>query len=230
DEFDEADLCFSSNNEMNIFDEILDSYGQLRSEESNSLVEAEAEADLTDSEEGELDKSDEIPRHRVYYCFKGRRYEAKKKAHTLEERNKTHENSDCDYHINFQRWKSDNQVHISGIIGKHSHQMSNNIQMTAPQYRRLTSEMREDIELLSASGVRTGAIINVLTKKYPDQYIHARSVYNIVQTIKSEKEKLSDAGATYKELISRLVATALIMDEQKITFEWILQGLLNATG
>ncbi|CAG8597109.1 5644_t:CDS:2, partial [Dentiscutata erythropus] len=52
DEFDEADLCFASNNEMNIFDEILDSYGQLCSEESNSLVEAEAEADLTDSEEG----------------------------------------------------------------------------------------------------------------------------------------------------------------------------------
>ncbi|CAG8782229.1 2866_t:CDS:2, partial [Racocetra fulgida] len=29
---------------------------------------------------------------------------------------------------------------------------------------------------------------------------------------------------------SCLTATALILDEQKITFEWILQGLLNATG
>ncbi|CAG8715553.1 27116_t:CDS:2, partial [Dentiscutata erythropus] len=52
DEFNEADLCFISNVKTNIFDEILDSYGQLRSEESNSLVESEAETDLTNSEEG----------------------------------------------------------------------------------------------------------------------------------------------------------------------------------
>ncbi|CAG8713486.1 31971_t:CDS:2, partial [Racocetra persica] len=52
DEFNEADLCFISNVETNIFDEMLDSYGQLRSEESNSLVESEAETDLTDLEEG----------------------------------------------------------------------------------------------------------------------------------------------------------------------------------
>ncbi|CAG8802163.1 9267_t:CDS:1, partial [Cetraspora pellucida] len=45
DKFNEADLCFISNVETNIFDEILDSYGQLRSEESNSLVESEAETD-----------------------------------------------------------------------------------------------------------------------------------------------------------------------------------------
>ncbi|CAG8856203.1 15891_t:CDS:1, partial [Gigaspora margarita] len=64
-----------------------------------------------------------------------RRFEVLKKAHNLEERNKAHENNGCEYHINFQRWKSDNQVRISGIIGEHSHPMSENIQMTAPQYR-----------------------------------------------------------------------------------------------
>ncbi|KAF0333007.1 hypothetical protein F8M41_016501 [Gigaspora margarita] len=50
DEFDEADLCFTSSIEMNIFDNILDSYGHLRTEKS--LIESEAESDLTDSEEG----------------------------------------------------------------------------------------------------------------------------------------------------------------------------------
>ncbi|CAG8849078.1 8255_t:CDS:2, partial [Gigaspora margarita] len=30
--------------------------------------------------------------------------------HTLEERNKAHENNGCEYHINFQSWKSDNQL------------------------------------------------------------------------------------------------------------------------
>ncbi|CAG8854922.1 22805_t:CDS:2, partial [Gigaspora margarita] len=51
-------------------------------------------------------------------------------------------------------WKSDNQVRISGIIDEHSHPMSENIQMTAPQYHL-------------------------------------------------EKGKLSDAGATYQELMRR---------------------------
>ncbi|CAG8566697.1 13135_t:CDS:1, partial [Dentiscutata heterogama] len=52
DEFNEANLRFISNVETNIFDKILDSYGQLQSEKSNSLVEFEAKTDLTDSEEG----------------------------------------------------------------------------------------------------------------------------------------------------------------------------------
>ncbi|CAG8824726.1 13890_t:CDS:2, partial [Gigaspora margarita] len=127
----------------------------------------------------ELDKDDKIPRHRVYYCSKEHHYKPKKKAHVLEERNKEHES----------------------IISEYSHQMSENIQIVAPQYCHLTPEMQEDIELLASSNIRTRAIINVLTHKYPDQYIYAYCVYNLVQTIKVEKEKLSDAGATYKELM-----------------------------
>ncbi|KAF0536683.1 aldehyde dehydrogenase family 6 member b2 [Gigaspora margarita] len=67
----------------------------------------------------ELDKTDRIPRYRVYYCSKGRRYEPQKKAHVLEERNKPHDNNECAFHLNLQRWKSDNQIHISGIISTH---------------------------------------------------------------------------------------------------------------
>ncbi|CAG8726991.1 13637_t:CDS:1, partial [Racocetra persica] len=50
DEFDKMDLCFISSIETNIFDDILDSYKQLCSEKSNSLVESEAETDLSNSE------------------------------------------------------------------------------------------------------------------------------------------------------------------------------------
>ncbi|CAG8802165.1 9268_t:CDS:2 [Cetraspora pellucida] len=118
--------------------------------------------------------------------------------------------------------------------------------MAAPQYRCLTFEMRDDIELLAASSVHTGAIINVLTYKYPDQYIHAHSVYNIIQVempgwyidAKFEGSDNHLVGLLWlhpKQIDnnynrSQLVATALIIDEQKITFEWILQELLNATG
>ncbi|CAG8596600.1 5718_t:CDS:2, partial [Gigaspora rosea] len=53
--------------------------------------------------------------------------------------------------------------------------MTENVQMVVPQYRHLTPKMQDDIELLAASNVHTGA----------------------------EKVKLSDAGAAYKELIQK---------------------------
>ncbi|KAF0493909.1 hypothetical protein F8M41_021294 [Gigaspora margarita] len=52
DEFDEADLYFTSSIETNIFDVILNSYGHFHTKKSNSLIESEAETDLTDLEEG----------------------------------------------------------------------------------------------------------------------------------------------------------------------------------
>ncbi|KAF0472751.1 WD40 repeat-like protein [Gigaspora margarita] len=47
------DLCFTSSSvATNLFDEILNSNGQLQTDESNSLTNSENESDLTDSEEG----------------------------------------------------------------------------------------------------------------------------------------------------------------------------------
>ncbi|KAF0492464.1 WD40 repeat-like protein [Gigaspora margarita] len=52
-EFDDMDLCFTSSSvATNLFDEILNSNGQLQTDESNSLTNSENESDLTDSEEG----------------------------------------------------------------------------------------------------------------------------------------------------------------------------------
>ncbi|CAG8595245.1 7017_t:CDS:2, partial [Dentiscutata heterogama] len=65
------------------------------------------------------------------------------------------------------------------VESTHSHPMIENVQMAAPQYRRIIPEMQDDIELLAASNVHTGAIIN------------------------AEKGKLSDAEAAYKELIQK---------------------------
>ncbi|CAG8780649.1 25389_t:CDS:1, partial [Gigaspora margarita] len=50
-DFDEAELCFASNIETNIFNDILNSTGQLHYEESNNLTESEFKTDLTNSEE-----------------------------------------------------------------------------------------------------------------------------------------------------------------------------------
>ena len=75
--------------------------------------------------------------------------------------------------------------------------------MIAPQYHKLTPEMCDDIKLLVTCGVHAGAIIEVLQKKNPGKYIHARNVYNMIQAIWHNNNGTSDAGSMYLELMKQ---------------------------
>ncbi|CAB4379915.1 unnamed protein product [Rhizophagus irregularis] len=73
---------------------------------------------------------------------------------------------------------------------------------TCMKGRRMQDTIRtildsDDIKLLATCGVRAGAIIEVLQKKYPDKYVHARIVYNIDQVIQHKNSGTSDAGSIY---------------------------------
>ncbi|CAG8815407.1 32116_t:CDS:2, partial [Gigaspora margarita] len=119
---DSLECCFDNNNDIDFFDKIQDNNGQLiiNNEKDDGLSDCEVN-NLTNENEGlyplnkeqyfkdwnevesELDKTDRIPRHRVYYCSKGHHYEPQKKAHALEERNKPHDNNECAFYVNLQR-------------------------------------------------------------------------------------------------------------------------------
>jgi hypothetical protein len=77
-----------------------------------------------------------------------------------------------------------------------------NIGIVASHYRKLSPEMKDDVKLLATCEVHAGAIIEVLQKKYPDKYIHARNVYNMIQAIR-HKNGTSDAGSMYLELMKQ---------------------------
>ena len=81
--------------------------------------------------------------------------------------------------------------------------MVQNITMVEARYRRLTKEMQDDVRLLSSYGVRAGAIIEVLQKKYPEKHIYAHNVYNMIQAIRFKNHVANDAGSTYLELIKK---------------------------
>ncbi|CAG8520478.1 945_t:CDS:2, partial [Cetraspora pellucida] len=68
-----------------------------------------------------------------------------RQAHVLDERNKGHKAKDCPYHINLYRWKNDNVIQISSIIGTHDHEMVKNIMMAKPRYRQLTKGMKNNV-------------------------------------------------------------------------------------
>src|SRR4051794_24893548 len=149
------------------------------------------------------DRQDGLPRRRVYTCTRGRKYVPKKEAHTKENRNTGHNTDGCKFHVNVYRRKTDNLVHITMIENQHNHELVNNIAALAPCYRRLTAEMCDDVKLLASCGVRSGAIIEVLQQKNPGKYIHARNVYNIVQSIRRQNHVKSDAGSMYLELMKQ---------------------------
>ncbi|PKC14927.1 hypothetical protein RhiirA5_408836 [Rhizophagus irregularis] len=86
---------------------------------------------------------------------------------------------------------------LSAIDGEHNHALVENIGMIASRYRKLDPD---DIKLLATCGVRAGAIIEVLQKKHPDKYVHARIVYNVDQVIQHKNSGTGDAGSMYFEL------------------------------
>jgi len=146
--------------------------------------------------------NDGHPRRRTYTCTKGQRFTPRKEAHVLDERNRGHNSSNCSFHVNIYRGKKEDVIYISSVYGEHNHPMVEDIELLAPKYRKLTPAMQDDVELMASCGVRAGAIIEVLEKKY-DKIIHRRNVYNLVQTIRCEKGKISDAGTLYLHLINK---------------------------
>ncbi|CAG8830528.1 434_t:CDS:2 [Gigaspora margarita] len=132
---DSLEYCFDNNDNRDFFDKILDNNSQLiiNNKEDNSLSNSNCKRGFAFSLiKSELDKTDEGSRHWVYYCSKGCHYELQKKAHVLEEKNKSYNNNKCTFYVNFQRWISDNQVYISGIIGTYLYSITKNVQMVAP--------------------------------------------------------------------------------------------------
>jgi len=141
-------------------------------------------------------------RRRTYTCMKGQRFKSRKEAHVLDERNRGRNGIKCSFHVNVYRSKKENVIYIVNILGKHNHALVENIELVAPKYRKLTPAMQSDVELMASCGVRAGAIIEVLEKKH-DKSIHHRNVYNLIQTIRREKGKISDAGTMYLHLINK---------------------------
>ncbi|CAG8646831.1 2200_t:CDS:1, partial [Cetraspora pellucida] len=97
--------------------------------------------------------------------------------------------------------KKDNKIYITKIDDQHNYALINNIEMVATHYRRLISEMHNDIKLFASCEVHARAIIKVLQKKNSKKYIHICNVYNAIQMNQIQKKTISDAELMYLELI-----------------------------
>ncbi|CAG8661154.1 2017_t:CDS:1, partial [Diversispora eburnea] len=152
----------------------------------------------------EKDKKDGLPRWRIYACTRGQKYMPRKEAHTEESRNAEHNTGNCQFRVNTYCRKNDNLVYITKVENQYNHKLVETIAALAPSYQKFTPEMQEDVRLLATCGVRSGAIIEVLRHKNSGKYIHDRDIYNLINSIRHEKNQdKSDAGSIYLNLMKQ---------------------------
>ncbi|CAG8738789.1 15598_t:CDS:2, partial [Rhizophagus irregularis] len=127
--------------------------------------------------------NDNIVRKRTYECTKAAQYQPKKDKDPEKHRQRSSGSIGCQWHLNVTCPKSTEVIKISTIVDEHNHPLNPNIMIHGVQFRRFSEEMKSDIlEYLTAvptMGAQT--IYRLLTKKYPDIYIHRKNLYNAIQ-------------------------------------------------
>ncbi|CAB4433929.1 unnamed protein product [Rhizophagus irregularis] len=119
-------------------------------------------------------------------------------------RNRSSGSIGCQWHLNVTCPKSTNIIRITKVVDEHNHPLSSNIKIHGPQFRQFSKEMKSDIlEYLSAistMGART--LYGLLSKKYPDIYIHRKNLYNAIQEVKrsARLQEKDDAQNMLQEL------------------------------
>ncbi|CAB4420817.1 unnamed protein product [Rhizophagus irregularis] len=133
---------------------------------------------------------EEVEAFLAQYCeqnmIKASQYQPKKDKDPEKHRNRSSGSIGCQWHLNVTCPKSTNIIRITKVVDEHNHPLSSNIKIHGPQFRQFSKEMKSDIlEYLSTiptMGART--LYGLLSKKYPDIYIHRKNLYNAIQEVK----------------------------------------------
>ncbi|PKY32635.1 hypothetical protein RhiirB3_394186 [Rhizophagus irregularis] len=130
--------------------------------------------------------NDNIVHKRTYECTKAAQYQPRKDKDPEKHRQRSSGSIGCQWHLNVTCPKSTEVIKISTIVDEHNHPLNPNIMIHGVQFRQVSEEMKSDIlEYLTAvptMGAQT--IYRLLTKKYPDIYIHRKNLYNAIQEVR----------------------------------------------
>ncbi|RHZ51073.1 hypothetical protein Glove_485g31 [Diversispora epigaea] len=147
----------------------------------------------------EKNKHGEIVR-RTFECKNSHQYRPKKKADTEDTRECESVKINCLWRINFGL--TSGIIRITSICKEHNHPLLKNRNIASN--RRLSAEMLEEIEFLVSVGCGAGPIICALQKRFPDEIIHPKNVYNAICLFRrGQKIMKTDAAETYEKLIKQ---------------------------
>ncbi|RHZ82959.1 hypothetical protein Glove_102g42 [Diversispora epigaea] len=144
----------------------------------------------------EKNKYGEIVRH-TFECKNSYQYRPKKKADTEDTRERESVKINCSWKINFGL--TSGIIHITSICKEHNYPLLKNRNIASNH--RLSAEMLEEIEFLVSVGCGVGPIICALQKRFPDEIIHPKNVYNAICLFqRGQKIMKTDAAETYEKL------------------------------
>ncbi|CAB4396846.1 unnamed protein product [Rhizophagus irregularis] len=183
-------------------------------------------------------------KRRTFECQNSRKYCAKKRADIEETRERERVKISCPWKVNLSYNKG--VIRVTSICKEHNHPLFGNRNIASNC--RLSPKMLEEIEFLVNVGCEADLIIRMLQKQFPDAVIHPKNVYNAICLFRRDQKVMkTDAAETYDKLIKmqceehgwfvevRLEGddnhlTAVVSDETKETYQWILECLLHATN
>ena len=243
----------------------------------------------------EKNKEGKIAR-RTFACKFSGKYRAQKRADVKDTRERSSAKTNCPWNINIRL--SGSIVCVTSMCEKHNHPL---LGKENPALNHcLSREMLEEVEFLVNVGCEAGPIIRALQKRFPNELIRPKSVYNAICNFRrGHKKQETDAAETFDRLMtlqreehgwfvkarlegednhltglfwmrpsqielwqkfhdvaindntsqtnkyrmylsltivvdnharSRMAATAVISDETKESYQWILECLLSATN
>ncbi|CAG8578859.1 19649_t:CDS:2, partial [Gigaspora rosea] len=121
------------------------------------------------------------------------------------QRNRISVKISCSWHINLSQPKSSPVVIITSIIGEHNHQLQPDIALYALKYRKLSSEILEQIKFYVTNGnMESKQIFPLLTAQFTSHTIHKNDLYNAVQRFRKPLNQCHGEAQQFVKYLSKL--------------------------
>ncbi|CAB5309920.1 unnamed protein product [Rhizophagus irregularis] len=147
-----------------------------------------------------------IIRRKSFRCSSSGNYEPRKlmdqKLHRLRGTIKTN----CEWHVNFTFPKSAHQIGCTTLKDVHNHEVNPaQISHIIARYRRLDSEMIQDLKFFSDCKVAPITQLEILKKKYPEHVFHKQDVYNAIYKLRqSNRDEKLDSVLFLNVLLEKM--------------------------
>ncbi|CAG8501112.1 13607_t:CDS:2 [Funneliformis mosseae] len=236
--FDQMDNVYNKRHLFEVYssEEEIDDINELQDKYEYESVSSKEEYSLFSIEAGDVFESWDLAEKQVQSSAKNTGFEVKK---FQLEKNKEGEIVRRTFKCKFSGvyHLTGSLVYVISLCNEHNHFFVKKENLVSN--RHLGPEILKEIEFLVNIGCRAGPIILALQKHFPKIVIHPKYIYNAICHIQNSQNKSkTDAAETFEKLMklqldnhvrSRIVTTAIVSEETKETYQWILKCLLSAT-
>jgi hypothetical protein len=115
--------------------------------------------------------------------------------------------TNCEWHVNFTFPKSAYQIECITLKDVHNHEVNPaQISHIIARYRRLNSEMIQDLKFFMDCKVAPITQLEILKKKYPEHVFHKQDIYNVIYKLRqSDRDEKLDSVLFLNVLLEKMI-------------------------